>query len=461
MRLRNDVDTETMSWAALLDVTRVRELLTGVKSHKVQGESRSEFERDRDRSIFSSPFRRLMGKTQVFPLDPNDLVRTRLTHSLEVATVAEGLAAQATRDVISKRDTLTDDQQRAISKIAETCGLLHDIGNPPFGHAGELAIASWFGKTAVGKKQLATLGDESSQRARDFLLFEGNAQTFRILTNTRLLAHDYGLNLTCAATSAARKYLAASNESDRKSDIHELRKPGFFWSEADLFDKVSAQTSTKGRRHPVTYLAEAADDIVYCVVDIEDGLKKHLLTWDQVRVYLSKHCSGFFNDVIADTERQMTSLPREHELQASEYPQAFRVNAISAMARAAVKIFGLRYKDIMMGEYHYELLGDAECTAAEFVRACKSLLKETVFRDQDVLRLEVRGRSVIHGLMDFFWEGVSTYLSDRKIEPALMVESSTFSFRTTTGIFSSSVSEGAKSMKCTMLFSWSLITSLE
>jgi len=407
-----------MQWQALLDQTRVREILAGQTSHKVSGELRTEYERDRDRSIYSSPVRRLIGKTQVFPLDPNDLIRTRLVHSLEVSTVAEGLAAQATRDVICKRESLDDGQQRAISKIAETCGLLHDTGNPPFGHAGELAIGSWFAKRLDRKKRIPKLGGERSQAAKDFLLFEGNAQTLRILTNTRLLGHDHGLNLTCATTAAVRKYLAASHIADADSKIHENTKPGFFKSEAKIVDEIGERTSTKGRRHPIAYLVEAADDIVYCVVDIEDGLKKHLLAWPMVFEYLKKRCASLplFEEILKGSDKQMKDVPQETPLWASEYPQAFRVNAISAMVRSVVDVFGLRYDQIMMGDYHDELVRDVQCSAAVFIKACKDLLRETVFRSQEVLRLEVRGRKVIHDLMDLFWEGASTYLKDRKIQ---------------------------------------------
>lgn len=410
---------QRMAWSNLLDPTRIREVRTRETSHKVAGELRTEYERDRDRTVYSSPVRRLIGKTQVFPLDSNDLVRTRLVHSLEVSTVAEGLAAQATRDVIRKREDLSEDQQRSISKIAETCGLLHDVGNPPFGHAGEQAIASWFTNRVDSEtKEIAGLGNVQSQAAKDFLLFEGNAQTFRIITNTRLLAHDCGLNLTCATTAAIRKYLAASNVADKDSTIHENTKPGYFMSEDAIFAQVGERTSTIGRRHPIAYLVEAADDIVYCVVDLEDALKKHLLTWRTVLDYLSAKCQGapLLQEIIDDADKQMKSVADSSQLWASEYPQAFRVNAISAMVRSVVDIFGLRYDKIMMGEYHDELVYDDECSASIFIGACKELLRETVFRDKDVLRLEVRGRRVIHDLMDLFWEGASSYLKDRKTQ---------------------------------------------
>jgi dGTPase len=280
---------DRMLWSQLLDDTRIRKALHGKDSVKSDSEGRSEYERDRDRTIYSNPVRRLIGKTQVFPLDPNDHVRTRLVHSLEVSTVSEGLASQAVREVIIKREkrTFTEQQGRAISKIAETCGLLHDLGNPPFGHAGELAIASWFEEKRKRDESIPSeadrfffpLGGPESHKAKDFLRFEGNAQTMRIVTNTYLLGHDHGLNLTCATVAAARKYLASSFAADGKNADHAYAKPGYFLSEAEIFTLVSQRTGTEGRRHPITFLVEAADDIVYSVVDIEDGVKKHSLTF--------------------------------------------------------------------------------------------------------------------------------------------------------------------------------------
>lgn len=402
-----------MTWDRLLDERRIRDLLDGQSSQKPQGDSRSEFERDRDRTIFSSPVRRLIGKTQVFPLDPNDHVRTRLVHSLEVSTVAEGLASQAVRDVIAKKEELSVDQERAISKIAETCGLLHDLGNPPFGHAGELAIASWF-KTKVGIDSFfLKLDGRDSQRSKDFLSFEGNAQTLRIATNTHLIGHDRGLNLTCATTAAARKYLASSLTALKNGGDHAYSKPGYFQSEEAILDRVAEQTGTHGRRHPITFLVEAADDIVYSVVNIEDGIKKLVLDWAYVDGKLKESCgdSLLFQRTIDGMNDQLG--PGDHP--ATERAQAFRINAISQMVRAAVLCFGLRYEAIMCGEYREELVYDTSCQASSLVNACKTLLLDTVFRDEDVLRLEVRGRRVLHELMDLFWEGVRDHIDDSTV----------------------------------------------
>ncbi len=404
----------TNPWANLLTDKRIREVLSGVKSTKVAGESRSEYERDRDRTVYSSPVRRLIRKTQVFPLDPNDLVRARLVHSLEVAAVAEGLASQVARDVISKRESLTHAQCSAIAKIAETCGLLHDTGNPPFGHAGELAIASWFESTIGGKNAVRDLGGTTSQMAQDFLKFEGNAQTLRIATNSYLLGHSNGLNLTCATTSALRKYLGPSHQANIKSKRHELKKPGFFLSEAQILASVDKVTGTKGHRHPITYLVEAADDIAYSVIDLEDAVKKGLLGPKEIVEELSVRCKGsrVLKEALKGTDTQLKNAPKA--LEHSDFPQAFRVNAISAMVRAVVETFRLQYERIIEGAYHGELLYDEECDAAVFVDACKALLRDRVFNNSEVLRLEVRGRQVIHDLMNLFWEGAKDYLEKRK-----------------------------------------------
>src|SRR6202050_716471 len=405
-----------LKWDELLTEKRLRELLGGSRSTKVEGESRSEYERDRDRTVYSSPIRRLIRKTQVFPLDPSDFIRTRLMHSVEVSTVAEGLATQSVRDVIKNKENLSTEQLAASAKTAETCGLLHDLGNPPFGHAGELAIASWFEFTEGGKEVISDLGGEAEQRAQDFLKFDGNAQGLRIVTNTHLLSHSYGLNLTCAAISAARKYLAPHPQADKDSKSHELKKPGYFWSEAALLEKVSELTGAVGCRHPIAFLVEAGDDIVYIVVDLEDAVKKGLWRWDDLTKELGDRCgsSSVLKNTMERTTKQMENAPEA--LADSEFPQAFRVNAISEMVRAVVEIFEKRYDEIMDGGYHGELIYDPECKANNFVTACKDLLRARVFCNDEVLRLEVRGRKVIDDLMTLFWEGAQRYLEVRETD---------------------------------------------
>jgi dGTPase len=403
-------------WIPLLNQTRLRDLLKGVPSRRLEGDSRTEFERDRDRTISSTPMRRLIGKTQVFPLDKNDHVRTRLVHSLEVSTVAEGLTAQVCRDVLSKRvPELSDKEMRDLSKVAETAALIHDFGNPPFGHAGELAIQSWFkSSSGDGENCIERLGGHKKQKAQDFLRFEGNAQTIRIVTNTHLLGDDHGLNLTSATTCAAFKYIGSSLS---KSTLgHQYSKPGYFASEEHIVELIEKKTARSGKRHPVTYLIEAADDIVYSVVDLEDGVKKGLLRWETIETGL-RDKSSFSKTVIEKAKTQLSGVDARSALWNEEMAQAFRVNAISLMVRSAVKVFDLRYKEIMSGSYTGELITDSDCEAKSFVEGCKSLLRKNVFTSPEVLKLEMRGKQVIHDLMQLFWCGIKESIENGPCTP--------------------------------------------
>lgn len=194
-----------MDWNTLLCADRLRSLQEANDRPKLEAhKSREEFDRDYDRAIFSTPVRRLQDKTQVFPLDPNDSVRTRLTHSLEVSTLARGLARRICYELVD-RSQLDQKHCRSIESIAATCALIHDIGNPPFGHAGEQSIAQWF------RENEEQLGGLNTQQKLDFTNFEGNAQTIRIVTKLQVLADFHGLNLTVGCLSAALKYTAASH----------------------------------------------------------------------------------------------------------------------------------------------------------------------------------------------------------------------------------------------------------
>lgn len=385
---------------------------------KVEGELRSEFERDYGRTVYSTPFRRLRDKAQVFPLEPNDSVRTRLLHSLEVSSVAEDIATQAIKDVIGVDDSekLSTDQLRDIPLIAATCGLIHDIGNPPFGHAGELAISTWFeqtfGQNASGqnKELIRLMGTEDSSQVQDFFNFEGNAQATRIVSNVELLVHGHGLNLTAGTMAAGGKYIAASNQVE-KNGRHEFSKPGFFTSEADIVKRVRSATGTLGCRHPITYFVEAADDIVYCSVDLEDGMRRGALIWDSVESKLRANGDGspLVEKVLQAAKLHAAPLVREGKAYFDALAQTFRVAAISEMAVAARKIFKARYVEIMNGDYHHELLMDPNCEATGLIRACKYVLRNDLYRHPEILRLEVRGRKVLHDLLGFFWEAVERY----------------------------------------------------
>ena len=266
-----------MDWAKLLSAKRVGELMGKKKS---KDDSRTPFERDYGRAVFSTPVRRLQDKTQVFPLEEHDAVRTRLTHSLEVSSVARNLGRQV-GIWLEGKGLVSIDQVHDIETISATCGLIHDLGNPPFGHSGETAIQNWF-KSRLYTEKLPTKDGEATgkggifeglgtpdekgryttQYANDFLEWEGNAQTLRLISRLQVLADEYGINLTCATFSAVQKYVSPSNALDKEGKHHEKSKPGFFASENETVELVQKETGTVGVRHPITYLVEASDDIV-------------------------------------------------------------------------------------------------------------------------------------------------------------------------------------------------------
>lgn len=418
-----------MDWKKLLCTKRVGEFFGKEPSAP---DTRSPFERDYGRAVFSTPVRRLQDKTQVFPLEEHDAVRTRLTHSLEVSSVARSFGRQA-GTWLSQKHFLDESSIHDVETISATCGLIHDLGNPPFGHAGEEAIRSWV-KSKLGREfskdtslqsplfeelRNPEIKAKKEQQLCDFLLWEGNAQTLRLISQLQVLADNYGINLTCGTFSAACKYIAPSHQIDtRKNGEHERSKPGYFCSEQEIVNVVSRETGTNGRRNPITYIVEASDDIVYSTGDIEDGVKKKILSWKFLKDELRRH-AGDTNEVlekcIQDAEKKVKYKEGSRDVGDDEIAQAFRSYSIAAMKDEAFKHFCAVYSKIEHGEYHQELLKDEDCKASDLVRACKKIGQEHIYTSQSTLKLELMGRNVIHDLMGVFWEGAGQ--CGGKIEP--------------------------------------------
>ena len=390
-----------MEWDKLLSEKRIREVVEDIHANKSPDE-RTEHGRDYDRAIFSTPVRRLQDKTQVFPLDPNDSVRTRLTHSLEVSNVARNMA----RDIgnwLLKEKEITQTQVYSIEMIASTCGLIHDLGNPPFGHAGEEAIQDWFKKKNNGENIFKFTKDfeNSEQLKNDFLKFEGNAQTIRLISKLQILADFYGLNLTCATISAACKYIAPSNEIDKQ--IHEKSKLGIFTSEQELVTKIQEETGTKNLRNPIAYIVESADDIAYSIVDIEDGIKtKAEVEYSNNDKDILQSCLSGAEEIFKQAQK---TIPMEEKSYDNTWAQAFRIHFIIQTAIAIKEAFKENYDAIMNGTYHNELYKDSE--AGALIEACKKVGQKYIYCAEDNLKLELMGRRIIHDLMDIFWEGAS------------------------------------------------------
>jgi len=386
-----------MKWANLLNTNRPR-------PSTMDPDHRAEFERDFDRSIFSTPVKRLQDKAQVFPLDPHDAVRTRLTHSLEVSAVARGLAISVGKWLLNKKD-IKPGTERQIEAIAGTCGIIHDLGNPPFGHVGEEAIREWFEKR-IGietlRKQFA--GDE--QRVQDLMKFEGNSQTLRLVSKLQILADFNGLNLTFGTLSTARKYIARADEADKQHVDHGKSKPGFFASENKLIERVEQETGTAGVRNPITYLVEAADDMVYRVADIEDGIKKGIVTWKQIDDALrGTDVDDKSAKAVFDMKDRILKPAVTKDLPDDVHGAAFRTAAIGVLVPDAVDTFKKHYDDIMMGKYTGELVLGGNHQS--LIRLFKKLGHTVIYCTPPNLKLELMGRKIIQDLMDLFWDGAS------------------------------------------------------
>ena len=395
-----------MEWNKLLNSTRPRPS-TG-------GDSRVEFERDYDRSIFSTPVKRLQDKAQVFPLEPHDAIRTRLTHSLEVSAVARGLAIFVGKQLV-EQDLISTKQQREIEAIAATCGLIHDLGNPPFGHAGEYAIREWFQRPK--DPTIEKLLKSKKQLINDFSKFDGNAQSLRLVSKLQILADFNGLNLTYGTLSAAMKYTASSVEADEDHPNHSKSKLGFFASENDLVQQIRSATETNDSRNPIAFLVEAADDIVYSVADIEDGIKKGVVDWEDVYQDIKNSALDDLKEVVKRMKRILSSSGKTFkELEDEILGSAFRTAAIWVLVEDASEVFLKNYNLIMSGTFRSELLTNGK--RKQLVETLKTIGRLKIYRTPSNLKLELMGRKIVLDLMELFWEGSKDLPSeDKKIKP--------------------------------------------
>ena len=431
-----------LKWSLLLCKKRLRGS-TSSESH------RSKFERDYDRVVYCTPFRRLQDKAQVWPLEPNDAIHTRLAHSIEVARTARGLAQRVAANLVDK-GILHKGQARNIATLAETCGLIHDFGNPPFGHAGEEAIKDWFRQkllkkdfrdsgrevlewrkenlTDVGKRVygLTSEWDEEPDRryVNDFLRFDGNPQTIRLIARLQVVVEYYGLDLTAAALATAQKYRGDSAERKISPSDHTRSKLGYLQSERGIVSKSRRLTGTTEARHPISILVEAADDIVYSTIDLEDARRKDVITWEEVKTYLQKNIKDKIH--VSDTSGQETHLRDSLEVLKKVFEDAegrvkkgeanlkeddkdearmllFRTYMIGKHVEAVTKAFERQYNSIMKGAYTRELLYDSE--TGPIAKACTDMNLDHVIKSNEIGKLEYMGRTVMHDLMDMFWEG--------------------------------------------------------
>ena len=351
---------------------------------------RSRFEQDYGRAVFATPVRRLQDKAQVFPLEPIDAVRTRLTHSMEVSSVARSVTRKVLGEL--KDDWLDENKRYDVETIAATCGLLHDIGNPPFGHFGEKAIRSWFKDSDLLKKI-------PKEFALDFECFEGNAQTIRLVTRLQVLSDFRGLNLTAGTLSALLKYTATADSINSAKDAPQSQtKPGFFKAELPEISKVQKATGTGSLRNPIAQLVEASDDLVYLTVDLEDAVKKNVVRWNDFEETLR----GLATDVFEDVEKFKEECGKLHTGASLGEAQAqfFRTAAIRCGAKAVSDCFVSHYDQIMDGSWDRELLYVSD--RGKFFEAIKDFSIKNIYNSKETVRLEVLGHNVLHDLLRLF-----------------------------------------------------------
>ncbi|MRZ79400.1 dNTP triphosphohydrolase [Paeniclostridium sordellii] len=462
-RMCTEAKSMSMDWDKLLNEKRLR----GSSKVKKSTDARNAFENDYMRIISSSAFRRLQDKAQVFPLERNDFVRTRLTHSIEVAAIAESIGISI-EEFLIKENKISKKDKGKISRILSCVGLLHDIGNTPFGHYGECSIQDYFRN--IGKETVETAKPDkknlvreyeglSEQQRKDFECFDGNAQAFRNISYLQSMQYSGGLNLTAATMSALIKYPRSSIEGNNK-DLGKIsyKKFGYLASENKIFKdivRLTGITDEEGNilRNPLVYLLEAADDIAYCVSDVEDGIKKGLLTIEyleskiiktiyeeygkenidsmseedleedeilknlkdksnntliNIYKYITKNNIDHYKDIIIALSGKIEfGNPNDNFIRC----QMLRVAIQSTMITAVLEEFKNSYEYIMNGTYEKDIV---ESSKAKNMRIMfKGISTSKIFNNKDVVKNELAGGKVVYRLLDLFLKAMTSECDDK------------------------------------------------
>lgn len=357
---------------------------------------RTEFESDLGRINFSPAIRRMHDKTQVFPLLTDDNIHTRLTHSLEVQSIAYSLGIKIVLDErFEKKTSITDRLYlfRTIPTILSSISLCHDIGNPPFGHYGEEIISNYFEKFFNDHKELGL----TSEQKLDFLKFNGNAQGLRVLTKTQVLQDNVGLNLTIGTLSAFIKYPNLSNEIGKQGYRKTL---GVFQSEKGHFERIRKITGLTYHRNPLAFLMEAADTICYRTMDIEDGFNKEYYSVEEFIGFLLHFNNPIIHDKVAIFKKdKLDEIDAKNINSKTTKMVKLRIFLIQELVDLACNNFFKYYDEIMNGTYFDELIKDSEYPIE---KALGDFESTKIFSNREILSLEVAGESILTGLLNHF-----------------------------------------------------------
>ena len=383
-----------MEWKQLISNKRFGQ----EHKHAERHDDRSEFKRDYDRLIFSSAFRRLQNKTQVFPLPGSIFVHNRLTHSLEVASVGMSIGNDISRHVIQKRPELKDTLVEEIGTIVSAACLAHDLGNPPFGHSGEKAIQTFFSE-GPGQKIKSMV---SSEFWDDITHFEGNANAFRILTHRFKGRRQGGFVMTYSMLASIVKYPFASCLAGNHG------KFGFFASETESYRKIADELGIfcksapgeplKYARHPLVYMVEAADDICYEIMDIEDSHKLKILSFAETEHLLL----SFFDEDIQQKIRQR--IIDEELSDENEKVVYMRASVIGKLENECVAAFLAHEEEILAGTFEGCLIDHISERQKKAYKECEKISYSKIYQSKPVLDIELSGYQIMATLMEVFIE---------------------------------------------------------
>lgn len=386
-----------MNWNQLISNKRLGQ----EHRHTERHDDRTEFKRDYDRLIFSAPFRRLQNKTQVFPLPGSIFVHNRLTHSLEVASVGMSLGNDVAQHIMQgKRPELQGTMFEQIGQIVATACLAHDLGNPPFGHSGEKAIQTFFTEGAGH----ALKSQVSTEFWNDITRFEGNANAFRLLTHQFKGRRAGGFVMTYSTLASIVKYPYASSAASKKG------KFGFFQSEREYYQRIADETgiirkSAPGEplryaRHPLVYLVEAADDICYEIMDLEDAHKLKILSYEETEQLLL----GFFDE---ENQEKIRRRMTDEELQdPNEKVVYMRACVIGKLENECVSTFIKHEDEILSGTFEGSLIQHINERQRHAYERCAALSVERIYRSRPVLDVELSGYKIMATLMEQMTEAV-------------------------------------------------------
>ncbi len=363
--------------------------------HDDRHHTRSDFQRDYDRLIFSSPFRRLQNKTQVFPLPGSIFVHNRLTHSLEVSSVGRSMGNEIALRLRDKYASVSWTQKLdCLRDIVAAACLCHDLGNPPFGHSGEKTISTYFSegngqalKEQVGNREWA-----------DLINFEGNANSFRLLTHRFKGRRNGGMAMTYSSLASIVKYPYSSLHAGEKG------KFGFFSSEEEIFRRVATQLgmpetdSGKFARHPLVYVTEAADDICYQIMDLEDAHKLKIIGLQEVVELLL----GFFGS----TDKEKMQRLMNHLDDPNEKIAYLRSNAIGAMVVDCADVFSKNEETILAGEFRGTLVDNMNPRLKDAYAKCSATAWNKIYCAPEVVDIELAGNRIITYLLDTLMDAV-------------------------------------------------------